>query len=107
MAYQTFREFNSTGLEGFLTYPATVVPIFIPLLLFTFYIIIVLGVYFSQQRLRGTANIFAAFAVAGYATTILTFAMALIPDLINTLTMVVVISVAVIGTLMLLISRNR
>ena len=48
MTYQTLTEFNATGMDGMLVYVATVVPIFIPLVLFSFFTIITLATYFSQ-----------------------------------------------------------
>ena len=108
MAYQTLTEFNATaGMFRVFLYVANVVPIFIPMVLFTFFTIVTLGVYFSQKRLSGYSNIFVGFAVAGYATFAVAFVMRLIPNLINEFTFIITIVVAVLCTLMLLVSNRE
>ena len=100
--YQTFQEFNNTNLTGLFLYPAEVVPIFIPMVLFVLFSIVLLGSYFAQKRLSGRGNFAASFAAAAYLITIIGFFMSLVPGLINTLTLVVCIIASVLGTLMLL-----
>ena len=66
MAYETFQEFNVTGIEGLFTYPAQIVPIFTPLVLFMVFSIVLMGTYFSQRRVGKGGDFFASFAVAGF-----------------------------------------
>jgi len=106
MAYQTLTEFNATGMDGMLVYVSTVVPIFIPLVLFSFFTIITLATYFSQRRLTGRGNFFSSLSVAGFSTTILAFIMTLIPDLINTLTLVVTVSITIVAVIILLLTKG-
>ncbi len=108
-AYQTFTEFNETGMTGLWKYPAQlelVEFIFTPLLLITLFIIVLLTTYFSQVRLRGSGDFFASFASAGYFTIVFALVLSLIDGMINTTTLSIAIAVAVIGTLLLLISRR-
>ena len=106
MAYQTFQEFNRTGIAGLFLYPASVVSLFIPLILFALFTITLLATYFSQRRLTGRGSFTASFAIAGYLTAVTSIVMSLIPGLINNYTMVVCVAVAVVATLILLISKN-
>jgi len=105
-AYQTFTEFNRTDVAGLFLYPASVVNIFIPMVLFTLYIIVLLATYFSSKRLTGRGDFFASLAVAGYFTTIIAFVMSLVSGLVNITTLVVCIIAAIVGTTLLLISKR-
>jgi len=109
MSYQTFTEFNKTGIAAIFQYPTQlelVEHIFMPLLLFTVFIIALLASYFSQTRLRGRGDFWASFAAAGYFVVILAFVMSLMEGLINSTTLIITISVAVVGTILLLLSRD-
>ena len=103
MAYQTFQEYNQTDLTGLFTYPASVVPAFTPLILFALFLISLLASYFSQKRLTGRGDFMASFAVAGFFTAIVAIIMSLVPGLINMLTLVTCIIVAIIGVILLLV----
>lgn len=105
-AYQTFTEFNQTGMSAFFTYPASIVPLFIPLTLFSIFWITLLATYFSQRRLTTRGDFFASFAVAGWFVCILAFIMSLTEGLINGTTIMICLVVAVIGTILLLISQK-
>jgi len=104
--YQTFVEYNQTGASATLTYVASVVPIFIPVLLFSFFIISLLSSYYFTKRFGGNGNFMGSFAVAGYLTTLVAFSMTLIDGLINTTTVVTCLVVAIVGTLMLLFTNR-
>lgn len=109
-AYQTFTEWNQTGIAAIFQYPTQlelVESIFMPLLLFTVFIIALLASYFSQARRKGREGDFwGSFAAAGYFVVILAFVMSLMEGLINSTTLIITISVAIIGTILLLISRD-
>ena len=107
MAYETFSEWNKTGLDQMFVYAADVVPIFIPLFLFSFFIIITLASYFSSKRLSNDGDLAASFVVAGFATVILALVMSLIPGLIPTTYVVIIIAITVLGILFLFFSRRR
>ncbi len=108
-AYQTFTEFNQTGMAALFQYPAQlslVEVIFVPLFLFTMFVIALLTTYFSQVRSKAPADFIASFAAAGYFTVIVALVMSLIDGLINSTTLVVTIAIAVVGTFLLLLSRR-
>lgn len=107
MAYETFSQFNKTGIDQMFVYAAEVVPIFIPFFLFSFYIIIVLASYFSSKRLGSDGDLAASFAVAGFATFILALVMTLIEGLIKTTTVIIVLVVSITGVLFLYFSKRR
>ncbi len=105
--YQTFEQFNNTqGLAGVFVYATTVVPAFTPLLLFTFFVILMFGSYIVPKNLTGKGDFAASFAVAGYVTTILALLMSLVDNLINIQTIIAFIVVAVLGTTWLYFSRK-
>lgn len=107
MAFQTFSEWNKTGLDQMFVYAADTVPIFIPLFLFSFFIIITLASYFSSKRLGNDGDLAASFTVAGFTTFILSLVMTLIPGLIPTTYVIIVLAVAVLGVLFLFFSKRR
>lgn len=106
MAYQTITEYNATEITDVFVYTATVVPILIPLVLFAFFIIMLLGSFFAQKRLSGTSDFFASFAVAGYSTFVVSIVLSLADNLISTYIVVITLIVAVVGTVMLLLTRE-
>ena len=107
MAYQTLDEFNVTaGGYRILLYVADTVPIFFPMVLFTIFMVIMMGTYFARKRMVGTSSFITSMAVAGYITTIISFIMMLIPNLVNGLTVAVCLVVSIISTILLL-TQNR
>ena len=107
MAFQTFEDFNRTGLDGMFAYTAETVPIFIPFMLFTIYFIVAFSSYYAQIRSTGRGNFFSSLAVAGWITAILTFVLSITPDLISGPTMVIVFGVAIVSTALLLFQERR
>ena len=110
MPYQTLTQFqNVTGTEGLaavFVYSATIVPIFIPLVLFALFIVTCLASYFIPKSTTGKGNFPASFAAAGYFIAIVAFTMNLVDGLINLQTLVICLVVAVIGTAWLLLSKE-
>jgi len=107
MTYKTFQEYNQTDLAGLFTYPAEIVPAFIPLVLFALFIVTLLSTYFSQRRLTGRGDLFSSFAVASYFTAIIAVVMSLISNLIDVTTVTVTIVLAIVGTIFLFTSKDR
>ena len=109
MAYETLQQFinrtNQTGLDGNFVYVAQLVPGFIPFLLFTFFIIILLNSYYIPRNLTSKGDFVASFAVAGYTTAIIAIMMTLVPGLINPSIVIIAIIIAVAGTLWLYFNR--
>jgi len=107
MAYETFTEFNSTGLAGLFLYPANVWGGFIPLILFALFAITFMSTFFSQKRLIGKGDFIASFAVASYFVAIVAFVMSLTDGLINITTVVVCVVLTIIGTILLFTGKDR
>lgn len=107
-AYQTFTEFNQTGISALFRYPAQldlVEAIFIPFFLITVFAITLLASYFSQLRLRGKGDFISSFAGASYFVAIIAIIMSLIGEMINLTTLIVTLSVSVVATILLLVSK--
>lgn len=101
--YQTFGEYNSTGASGLLTYPATALPFFTPMLLFAIYVILLMATYFAARRLNGRGDFIASMAASGFVTVVVAIIMSLIPGLINGTTLLTTFAVAVLGVVLLLL----
>lgn len=106
-AFQTLSEFNKTGIHNTFLYVADTVPEFIPMLLFTFFVITTLGVFFAQGRRSPDADIISSLAAASYATVIVAVVASLIPNLIDLRILLVTVSVSIICTFVLLITSRR
>ena len=106
MTYQTFTEFNDTSIAGLFLYPAQIVPAFVPLVLVALFLVTLMTTYFSQRRLTGRGDFTSSFAVAGYFVTVIAFIMSLVSNLVNIVTVTICLSVAIVGTILLLISKK-
>lgn len=108
MEWATLDSVNtSEGMHTIFTYTAGVVPIFIPLSLFAFFVIATIGSYYASVRLNNSGDFPASFAAGGFLTAILAVTMSLIPGLVNLLTLVVTFGVAILGVLWLFFSKQR
>lgn len=108
MPYKTISDVNtSAGVHTLFTYVADIVPIFIPLLLGSFFMIGFLGTYFAQKRLTGSGDVPAAFASWTFITLILVLLMSLIENLVTPIVLTISLSLAVVGMLWLYFSRNE
>ena len=106
-AYQTFTEFNNTGMDGLFLYPASVVPSFIPLVLFALFVITLMATFFSQKRLSGRGDFLASFSVASFFTAVIAFSMTLVDGLISLPTLVITVAVAIIGVVLLITGKEK
>ncbi len=106
MTYETINQANVTGSAGLFVYVADVVPIFTPMLLFSIFMVAMLGSYYSQKRLDGRGSFLTSLAVASYMTTIISYFMMLVPGLINVLTLSITTVVTFISTILLLFFRE-
>jgi uncharacterized membrane protein YiaA len=107
MPYQTFAEWNKTGLDQMFVYASNTVPIFTPLLLVSFFLVALFGSFFSSKRLSGDGDFAASFAVAGFLTFLVSVVMSLIPGLISTRIVVICLLVLIVGVLILFFSERR
>lgn len=107
MAYTTYAEWNQTGLDQLFVYVSNVFPIFIPMMLFSVFMITLLASYFSSKRLSADGDFAASFASAGFLTFIVALVMTLIPGLIQTYFVVIALVIAIVGVLFLYFSKRR
>lgn len=107
MAFPTYEEANLTGLDGLLQYATDIVPIFIPIVLTGVFAIVLFGTYFSRRRLTGRGDFQASFAVASFVTAIIAYTMSLMPNVINTFTLVAVTGIAAIAVMVLWLAKER
>ena len=109
MPYQTLTEFqNVTGTEGLaalFVYSATIVPGFIPLVLFGLFTVTCLASYFIPKSTTGKGDFLASLAAAGFFTAIVTIIMNTIEGLVNIQTYVTTLIVAVIFVAIFLILK--
>ncbi len=97
----------STGLDKLFVYVANQVPTFIPMMLFSLFMIIFLGGFFAQQRRTGTGDIAQWFSIAGWLTAISALLMFLIPDLINLPTVLITFGVAFTGMIWFYFTKDK
>ena len=91
MSYTTLNEFNQTGIEGLFRYTAEIVPIFFPLVLFAFFIVIMLGTSLLSTR----RNFGESFAIAGFVTFIVSIVMSMISGILPTIAVAVCFVVSI------------
>lgn len=107
MAYQEIGDFNLTeGLGRILVYTSTVVPIFIPLLLFSIFISFTVGFFYSQKSVTGDGKILSAMATASLITTIIAYIMSLIEGVISNLVLIPCIAITIIFLVLLFVTKE-
>lgn len=108
LAFETLAERNTTGdLTELLVYTNDVTSgLFSPLILFAFFMIILLGSFFSQKRLGRDADFAVSFAVAGFLTAGLSYIMMLRDGLLSPFVGLITTFIAIIGVAWLWFSRN-
>ncbi len=108
MVFETINERNtSQGLHVLFVYVSDIVPLFIPLLLTSIFLIVALSTFFAARRLGGPADITASFAAAAYLTAVVAIVLSLIPGLMDVITLVITLVIAVIATLWLFLSERQ
>ncbi len=109
MAYEELVERDlSEGMHVILQYVASVEPLFFPLTLFAFFLVVSFGSFFATKELTGTSgNLRASLAVAGFATTLVAYVLSLIPGVVNSTTVMVCLVSSIIFTFLLFLPRER
>jgi hypothetical protein len=105
MTYKTLEEFNVTNADDLFSYMNVVWPGFTPILLFSFWIIIVLGSYFAS-KVAGKEKIQVSIAVASFLTFLLSMILTLKEGAINISTLVITFTVMIISVAWLLLSKD-
>ena len=105
--YQTFQQYNKTGLDNMLVYVATITPAFVPMLLVTIFITIAGGIYFGTRRIGEGGDIWSASAVAGLVTFVITLIMTLKDGLVNLTIIGISALVSMVSVIALYIHKKR
>lgn len=108
LLWETINSRNlSAGPQIILIYLNDILPIFMPLLLFVYFMIVLLATYLTEMRLKGEGDFFSSFAVAGFLTFGLSIILTFIPGLINIIIPITCLAVAIIGFIALFLSRRN
>jgi len=102
MTYPTLSNYTIHGMDDVFVYFNTVTNnTFIPSFLFSFYIIILLTIFYAEMRRTGQGNIPVCLAASGFLTLLIAIIMRLAPGLVDTVTFGVTIGLAVLGAIAL------
>ena len=105
--YPDITDYTTTdGLPSLFKYVTEVSPIFMPLMLASFWIIITMGSFFAQKATTGNGNILASLAVGGIVTSIVASLFSIVPNLVNPITLVTIIVLTIIFVVIFLFSMN-
>lgn len=104
-AIKTLAEMNmSEGPHILFVYVAEIVPFFMELFFSAILMVLTLGIFIAQERLKGDANFFVAFAVGAWITFGGVVILSFIPNLINLLTIVIFLSISILAAVTLFIT---
>lgn len=108
MTFETLAQRNTTeGIHTIFLYVNDITSgMFMRLIFVALFIIILFGVYFSQQRRKGDGDFTAAFSIAGFVTFGGTLLASMIPGLIDLFSVVTSLVIAILGALWLLLSNR-
>lgn len=106
MAY-TYELPNITGgLDSGIAGIVSTVPIFIPMFLFSIYCIILFGGIISQKSRTGTADIPMWSTLASLGTLLLALPMTIIPNIIEPITLIIIILITIISGVWLFLNER-
>lgn len=106
MAYVEINSTATSSIADIMVYTGTVFNGFWPMVLFGLWLIITLGTYFSQQRIRGTSDFISSATAGSVVTLVATFFLSLIPNLISIYVMSIVLMITLICAWVLLSSED-
>jgi hypothetical protein len=111
MTYNTLTNFTnasgSNGLDQTFLYVTSIVPSFVPLMLFAVWIISSIGTYFGQTAIKGEGNFWGCLAVGSWFTLIVAFIMSLVPNLVTGYTMGICFIVSIVTSIIFLTQGDR
>lgn len=108
MTYETLTERNITQVGDYFDYANDLTSgIFVSMFLFSFFMIILIGGYYTQKRLDGSANFLNNLVVASYLTTILSVLLSFIAGLIPATTIFICAIISVLTTLWLYYEKDN
>ena len=85
MTYADITDYNltTTGIDGALCYVRDISPMFFPMLLFAFFLVLAVGSYVAQKKYSLKGNITSSIAVGSFLTLLMAIFMTLSDCLIN------------------------
>lgn len=107
MAYQNISSMNITGLDSILVYVANEIPIFIPALLISTWLMLSLLIYFGTRKFAGQGDFFAGMAASGFLVAVLGTVITFTFGIINKWTLGMTLGIVVISVIVLLTGRSR
>jgi len=108
MVYKTFAEMNqSEGIQVIFSYVSEIEPLFTPILLFVIFFISAIGSYFLERNFTGRGNLLGSLATGGFVTTVIAYVMSLIPNFINTITVIICLIITIVFVLLFLITKEK
>lgn len=96
----------TSGYHSYWIYLVTQVPNLMPLLLFSFFTIVLLSGYFLEKRSSTKADFSQWFLIAGFLTSTLAMVLFLTVGIINLDTIIVTLAVTLVGALWFFNSKN-
>lgn len=96
MAWATFNNSGQVGIDGLLIFSAQTVNVFIPMLLFSLFIIATIGSYLGNKRLFGKEDFWGSCVVASVFTTIVAFILSLLPGVISPIEIMICIAISAV-----------
>jgi ABC-type multidrug transport system permease subunit len=106
LPYETSYNF-SKGIDQIFLYLASEIPILIPLILFSFFMIVALTGFFLEERRRGEGDFSLWLAIAGLLTTVLASTMQAISGMVSKYVMGIVIGVAILTFIFYIATRRN
>ena len=103
MTYQTLNDFNGTGVEGLFQYTSEIVPIFFPLVLLGFFLVVLMSVYLKSER----RDFISAFAVASILTSIVSFLIGMIPGVLPSIVVIICFVISIIAVILLFTNQRE
>jgi hypothetical protein len=95
----------SSGVDRIFVYAAQEVPILMPLVVFSFFMVVLLSGIFSQVRREGKADTPMWFAIAGFLSFTLTIILSFIDGLMNPMVPIVTMAVMFVGVIWYMFSK--
>lgn len=104
----TYNTVNVTTMSGLIGTVATEVPAFIPMTLFSLFVISLMASYYSQLRMRGFADFWMSWAVSGYFVSVVAIIMSLNKTIpISPFIVLTCIVISIIGTIMIFFGKDE
>jgi len=98
---------TSEGIHTTFIYAAEIVPQFVPMMLFSLFIIVALGGYFAQLRISGRGNFAVSFTAGAFVTTVSAFVLSIVPHLVPISVLLTCVGILIVGVIWLMFSGRE